>query len=285
MGEFKVIAEPNANPQSLTLTPTMPLSEVQVEQLQNPDSTWVLYEIIPVDSHEAFADFTAEQIASLIASEGMDAQRYRDLVDEYVRDLQPATEMDPPERKWLRVRFLRPHTEDVDVELQGDAGQQPLPDSLFDPSGRSIVATLNQGEKTSFAKDDEATFYFPTAQELMNDGVVEPLEPIYYRRLRDYAHLFRTFAGDMEGLSRQLELAQSDLDKLTESLSQLQTQLAFQAQQQQELEHDLGGLNTERQVLGQYRTSVEAKWKQLRQELSRLYRANLQLADRMTSLR
>ena len=106
--------------------------------------------------------------------------------------------------------------------------QQPMPDSLFDPSGRSVVATLSQGGTTEFQKGDEATFDFATAQDLISQGKAEPVQPVFHRRLRDYARSFRSISADIDELTRQMELAQGDLDKLNESIAQLKSQITFQ---------------------------------------------------------
>ena len=57
----------------------------------------------------------------------------------------------------------------------------------------------------------------------------------------------------------------------------------LQLQQQQELDFDRQGLQAELQVLSQYRGAMEAKWNELRGELSRLYRTNRQLVSRLTT--
>jgi hypothetical protein len=284
MGEYKVVGDPNADLAALTLTPTMPLTDAQIEQLQDPNTTWVLYEVMPVDAHEAFAGMSAEQLSQLISAGTIDPQRYEALIANFARDLQQGNDTDPPERKWMTVRFTQQETIDVDVEVPADAGQQPLSDSLFDPSGRSLVATLSQGGTTQFNQGDEATFDFATAQELINQQKkAEPVRPIYHRRLRDYARAFRSLTADLGELSRQIELAQSDLDKVNESVTQLQSQIAFQTQHGEALNGDVEGLKVERQILDQYAAMVEEKWSELRTELSRLYRSNRQLVSRLAS--
>jgi hypothetical protein len=283
LGEFRVAGDPNAAPGTLTLQPSMPLSDSQIQQLQDAESTWVLYEIMPVDSHTIYEGFSIEQLAPMFASETLDPAVVQALAQEYARDQQSADANDPPERKWMRVEFTQAHSEDVDVDVPAEAGEQPLADTLFDPSGRSQVATLSQGGKTEFQPGDQAVFDFATAEQLKAEGKVKEVETIYNRRLRDYAQIFRSFAAEMAGLAREMELAQADLDKLNESMTQLQAQIAFQTQQQQNLDFDRQGLQAELQVLSQHRGAVEAKWNELRGELSRLYRTNRQLVNRMTT--
>jgi hypothetical protein len=238
---------------------------------------------MPVDAHDAFSGMSVEQLSQLIPAGDMDPQQYEALINSYVRDLQPGEDADPPERKWVTVRFTQPVTVDVDVEVQADAEQQPLSDSLFDPSGRSLVATLSQGSTTEFKEGDEATVDYATFLELRDQGKVERVRELYHRRLRDYARAFRSIHADLNELSRQIGLAESDLEKVNESMTQLQSQIAFQTQQGQALSGDLQGLQTERQILDQYAALMDKKWSELRAELSRLYRSNRQLVSRLVA--
>jgi hypothetical protein len=276
MGEYRIISDPAANPSSIEMTPTIPLGPSQLEQLQQDDgATWVVYEVIPVDSHEALQGLTAAQMQMLLpAPEDFPAPRYEQLIDEYVRDQARANETDPPERKWMRVKFLNAHTIDVDVQTP-----TPLPDSAYDPSGRSIEATLQQDKPTQFAKGDEAVLDFETAQDLVNQGIAEQVEPVYERRLRDYAEYFRNFARESEATDRQIATAQEDLSRINESLSKLQQQIAFRADEQKKLTQDREGFNRELQVISDYRGALEQQWNAIRGNLSRLYRANKQIVQ------
>lgn len=279
MGEYRITSDPAANPSTIELTPNLPLSEAQIEQLQQDDgATWALYEVMPVDSHEALQGFTAEQMQMLLpAPENLPAPQYEQLVSEYVRDQTRANETDPPERKWMKIKFLQAHSVDVDVQTP-----TPLPDTAYDPSGRSIEATLQQDKPTQFAKGDEAILDFETAQELVNQGIAEQVEPIYQRRLRDYAESFRSFAREFEAIGRQLTTAQEDLDRINESVSSLRQQIAFRADQGKKLAQDRDGFNREREVIANYRGVLEQQWNTIRRDLSRLYRANKQIVQQET---
>ena len=279
MGEYKVTSDPAADPRTITMVPTLPLSPSQVEQLQQDDTTWVLYEVMPTDSHEALQGMAAEQLRLLLEKpEDLPQQTYDQLVDEYVRDQTRATDMDPPERKWMRVKFLDDYTVDVDVQTP-----TRLPDSAYDPSGRTIEGTLQQNAATQFQKGDEAILDFETAQELVNDGKAEQVEPVYQRRLRDYAEFFRDFAREYEAMDRQLATAQEDLNKLNASLTSLREQMTFCSQQKSELTEDRDGFNRERQVITEYRGQLDEQWNALRRDLSRLYRANKQIVQEQTT--
>ena len=222
---------------------------------------------------------TAEQVQLLLEKpEDLPQQAYEQLIDEFVRDQTRATEMDPPERKWMRVKFLDSYAVDVDVQTP-----TPLPDSPYDPSGRSIEGTLQQNAPTQFQKGDEAVLDFETAQALINDAVAEQVEPLYQRRLRDYAEYFRAFAREFEAIDRQIATAQGDVDKLNEALNGLREQTAFRSQQKTDLTEDRDGFNRERH--GDYRIPrkvLEEQWSALRRDLSRLYRANKQIVQERT---
>lgn len=283
MGEYRVVASPDANPGALTLEPTIPLSESQIKQLEDPQASWVLYEVMPADDHDVFQGLTVEQLRLLISPEGVaDEGAYNALLQEYVRDMKPATEQDAPERKWMRVKFTKEEAVDVDVEVAGDAGQ-PLQDSLFDPSGRTLNPELRQGEKTTFREGDEAILDFAAAQNLISQGKAEAAGTIYARRLRDYARLSHAQSATLNQLQLQISMAEQDLSKLDETITAQQQELAFLTDRQAKFTADRDGLANELKVLQQYRETVESHLGKLRTELSRLYRTNRQLVNQLTA--
>ena len=70
MGEFRVVASPEGKAGAITLQPTSPLTEEQIKQLQDGNSSWVLYEVMPADDHETFAGLNAAQMQALIPPDG-----------------------------------------------------------------------------------------------------------------------------------------------------------------------------------------------------------------------
>ena len=180
--------------------------------------------------------------------------------------------------------FTEAHTVRVDVKQYSEEEEPgitdgPMPDGFFDESGRSLLATLDQRKPSEFDEGEEVTFDWETAESLINDGKAERVENLYDRRLIDYARDFRAIDNAINGLDRQIQIAETDLKKLDESLRQLGDQLTFETQQRDDLQHDADGLAREAKVLGPYVAAIEKKWTTLRAELSRLYRANRQLAN------
>lgn len=281
VGEFRITSDPQADPASLTLVPNLALTDAQIEQLNVGDS-WVLYEALPVDSHDALQGMTAEQVQLWLPTMIDDDERYQAIVDEYVRDQTQANEMDPPERKWMQVKFNEPK-QGVDVDVNEPIS---LPDTPFDPSGRANADDLRQAAAVDFDRNDEVLLDFATAEQYINEGVVDPGTPIYVRQLRDYERFFRANAGQIETSDRQIKVATEDLAKLNQSIQDLSKQIVFATNRRDRLTEDRDGFNMELAVITQYKQALEKEWKSVLSDLSRLYRANKQQmreADGVTS--
>lgn len=276
LGEFLVTAVADDN-SSISLAPTMEPDESRTELIADPNSYWVLYEIMPQDSHDVFQGMKPEEIQSLFpfADLGLDNQVAADTIREYVRDQKTAESADDPNRKWIRVKFNKPYSVAVDVQ-----DPTPEPDSPFDGTGRAQSALLRQGEETKFEKDDEAILDFATAQQLEREQVVTLGEEIYTRQLRHYETAFRSGFFAVESLTRDIAVAQQELDSLNKTIESLKEQIAFRSDEQQKLIEDKNGFDYELQVVSNYRQELSAKWQSLKDELSKLYRANRQLAQR-----
>ncbi len=279
LGQFTVSNDPQADPSTITLTPAVAITEEQFNVLQNPDLTWALYEVMPVDSHEAFAGLTEQQITAIFLGQpGVPPEQTTRLVEPFTRDGKLATEQDPPERKWMRVRFIKPQVVEVDAQ------PIPLPDEPYDPSGRAVEANLLQGAPTTFQEGDEALVDFDTAEQWRVQGIVEPIEAVYRRDLRDYAGWFRELAGQSQLIAQELAAAQGDLAKLQNSIQKLRDQISFQTDQRQKFDMDKQGIERDRVAISTYHDQLAQQWTVLSQHLSRLYRANKQMAARKATL-
>ncbi|MCP4193585.1 MAG: hypothetical protein GY768_23475 [Planctomycetaceae bacterium] len=271
LGEFKVTNDPQADPNTVKLEPNLPLDKSQIEQLQE-GSSWVLYEVLPIDSHEATQDLTSEELQLWLPPMTEDQDRYLAVIDQYVRDQKQANDMDPPERKWMKVRFTESKS-DIDVDVSEPTS---MPDAPFDPSGRANADDLRQFKTVGFEKGDEVVVDFLTGQEFINQGIAELVEPIYVRQLRDYERFFRANLNQMDATRREIDVTDSDLAKLNEALADLRSQIQFSTNQRQLLTADRDGFKMEVAIIQQYQQALEQQWKALLSDLSRLYRANKQ---------
>ena len=235
--------------------------------------SWVLYETMPVDQHKSLAGLSAEQLAAIIP----DSPDKNQIVEEYAKDLQTADAGADPQRTMQRVKFLREHTIDVDVD------EEDRTDRDFDPTGRALAADLRQGEPTTFKEGDtpEVPFDYQTAEKLRADGTVEFVEeaPIYVRRLRDYARGFSLDSTTLQELNREYELLKIDNDAIAETAEKARAQIAYREQEIKRLGLDQEQLNAELKTLANYRKKLEQAFEKQRSEMSGLYHWNHQLAD------
>ncbi len=89
LGEFTVT---KAAENKITLVPTWRLSKREIGKLDKAAEakhSWMLYELMPQDNREIFADLDDEQLRSLLPASA---------VMEYIKDGEPAAEDDPDER-------------------------------------------------------------------------------------------------------------------------------------------------------------------------------------------
>jgi len=86
IGEFKVVGVAD---QQVQLQPTRKLIEKELDRLVKSEGTWSLYEKMPADNHDVFAQLTEEEKREFLP-EGS--------VSEFIKDGQPAEAEDPKER-------------------------------------------------------------------------------------------------------------------------------------------------------------------------------------------
>ncbi len=145
LGEFSVDASTGTE---VTISTMIPLDPEQIQKIQQGGSTWALYDMLPLDSHEDLAEWDdtqklmlgmeKEQLANFVPNlYNWPADRYDAHLDEFYRYNREAAENDSPQNVWAQVKFLKAYTLQVDSDVQ-----QSLLDgndsSYFDPSGRAV---------------------------------------------------------------------------------------------------------------------------------------------------
>lgn len=270
VGEFTVVSIANDDPTAIKLEPAFPLSDYQKEILANGiDLSWVLYEIMPVDSHD-LAEMTDEQIDLWLGDLNDNEQRPL-VLDEYQRDQAPAELDDLPERKWMKVTFKAGDDIEVDATEESQVPEEP-----FDGSGQARAKDLQYGDTVSISSNDELWFDFASAQELIQQQKADPGEVKYVRQLRDYARLFRINAGQIDAAERQNASLLALSQKLTQQSEDLQGQIVVVEDRRRKWAEDSAGFQMELAVINEYKQALEQEWKSVLSELSRLYRANKQ---------
>jgi len=310
IGEFTVTAR---TPTSVTLSPTLHFPPPGGPWIFPPlGNSWVLYETMPVDGHEFFADDpdrvadlrkTADEepvfgvmnqdfITRLLpppprgpnqtdAEYQLMLQMHQGILDGYLRDGKRAAENDSPENIWAKVTFTAAHEEavDSDATLGGVEGSQ----DFFD-RGRAEIPLLRRGEPAKFQTDDVGLFPLEDARGLQTRGVATMGETIYVRPLNDYEYLFRNVFQRLVTLREDSERSQRNIDQLTAANDRTLAQISFHQQESTKLRADLAKYVYERDALQQYVASLQKLLSDTQATLSRLYRTNHQLEQELTRM-
>ena len=214
MGEYRITSDPVANPSTIELTPTLPLSPTQLEQLQQDDgATWAMYEVMPVDSHEALQGITAEQMQLLLPAPRISRQRSIN-----------NSSMNMFAIKRGRTKPIRPSGNGCglssSIRTRSTWMFRPprlCPTRLMTPVADPSRRPCSRTSRRNSPREMRRCWTSKRVRNWSTRGVAEQVEPIYQRRLRDYAEYFRNFAREFEAIDRQVATAQEDLNRINES--------------------------------------------------------------------
>ncbi len=184
LGAFEVtqVAE-----QKIQLTPKDKLDEEEINRLvKDKDQKWTLYELMPIDKHEAFAaaDLGEEKLSDVVPAASL---------NEYERDGQPSTADDPADRvrNGKYVRRLR--------DYSWSFGHFRLEQSRF----ADLLDAAERNKKYLEAAKADAKL-----QEAFQEKVVKELtaEAAAFRKAADKA------AEHLAALQQRLKAIQADLE-------------------------------------------------------------------------
>ncbi len=292
VGEFSVT---DSDGDIVTIAAMLPPDEQQIEAMEDQDTTWVLYDVAPLDSHHAFAVMDEEERRMV----GMDREalteffpnrydwseeRYEQFLERFTRFNREATDEDPPENVWVLVEFVRDHEIQVDSDLE-----QSLLDEggrFYDSSGRALELHVRRGEDGTvhLEEGDTAVFDRETADTLIGDGICRQIRLLYRRSLSDYGFAFRDIHYRHLDLDVEIARATRDRDTMVALRDKSEEQLALLQREQANLEADLAGFEEELELLHTHHEELEERWARTRARLSELFRANVYLANEVTRL-
>lgn len=310
LGEFTVTA---ATDTTVTLSPLSMLDALQNQAITAP-GTWALYEVMPIDSHRAFAvdidyqpdleqeddpiygvmDKTGLEQLFASATDGFAAvappgsplrQRFDATIAEYVRDGTRAEAADSAANTYYKVRFLRPkpgskHSFPVDVaQAEGVINSQ----GYFDSNGMAIVADLRRpdGSPVEFEEGGVAVVDTQTADDWVAQGWVEKIEPVFVRPLYDFVHLFHRQQQDYLRIQRDKLMIERDQAILAETQKETERQIQYFLAERTRLQADVSGLGQEVDAVTKYREQLEREKADAMGVLSRLYRDNQRMAEQL----
>ncbi|MGN6545142.1 MAG: hypothetical protein ACTHK7_08850 [Aureliella sp.] len=212
LGEFKV-AESNAA--QVVLRPTAPLEPGQQQAVQNA-VTWSLYELLPQDSHDAFAAEGSQPtedavfgrmdealLKNLLSGIPEENGRRQAVIDSYLRDGTPALETDPARNVWFQVEVVKPFDIDVDSDEQANA----TIGGYFDASGRTVDIRIKRGENKRVSLPEGKQLLLPQKQagDMIAKGDVKLIQRVYVRPLNAYEKGFGHLKLRRDEVARLIE--------------------------------------------------------------------------------
>jgi hypothetical protein len=285
LGEFKVL---QSQAGQVTLEPTRALQSDQLERIaQGFASRWTLYELLPLDSHTAFAAAGSQpsaeelygrmdeaEIGQLFGQIPAEDGRQQALLDAYLRDGTRASDNDPAEAVWVQVNILKDYELDVDSQVDANATGQ----GYFDSIGRSIDSRLKRDDEgrvvlTPDMKDKPIIFKEYVVQKLLSNGIVELVQRIFVRPLNDYETAFNELVIREHEVSEQIKLYERDSSEIDSSNQLGQEMISFRQVEHQQLQADLQGYQQEITVLQQAIEAADQDLAQLKSQLSEMYRS------------
>lgn len=283
LGEHTVTKSVNG---AVTLEPTIELNAAQKSYIgSGAAASWTLYELLPLDSHQAFAapgsERTDEDIFGRMDEETLaqlfalvPEDRRQQVIDSYLRDGKQANADDPSENRWHKVKILQEFETDVDSDEVADATER----GYFDTIGRSIDVRLKrdgEGENGTVSLDPQTNERVVLAENaylnLSSQGKVESEFPIYVRKLNDYEQAFNNHAERMHDVAERIDLFKREAEQLSQANLVGQQLISQEQIETEDLQSDLDNYRREVTVLNDAVATATADLKELKSRLTSLY--------------
>lgn len=292
LGEYSVSESKDGD---VTLVPTAVLTKEQADAIASGGFiSWAIYELVPLDSHNAFAVLDSaidenqafgrmdrDELAKLL---GIDLQladaipstlNIKDgikasVLQSYINDGGRAPDGTPPEHLGYRVEFLKDHVVDVDAEETRNA----MEGGYFDLSGRSVDQRLKRGTdgvNVTFKAGEIHLFDASTAETLSGQGIVKLGAPIYVRSLNDYEFAFREFRKQTTRAQQDSLLIRREIEETNRTLKVTEDQIRFRQDERSKLDKDVAQYNKEHEVITSEKNRLDSEITQKLEELSSLY--------------
>lgn len=280
LGEFRVTA---SQPNAVTITPTFPLEKNQAEAISSGRAgSWSLYEMLPLDGHTPFiAEGSKPDDDNVLGrvDDNLVNTILRNASPEtlaaYLKDGQKGTPEDPAAR-WIKIRFDKKYTIDVDSPEQRGA----LEGGFFDNNGRAVDSRLQRadGGSVSFAPGDTLLVKEEAARLLINQEKVASLVDTYYLRpLNDYRYVLRRIRLQIQELETRIAEMQYEKKVLEAAVAATVDMLAKGQEEKLKLEQDAAQFEVENTALRDYYSKIREELRQVKEASSALYRNNFTL--------
>ena len=282
LGEFKVTF---VNEQQVTLEPSRPYpaqrAAEKVERLRAAAGPWHLYEVMPADSHEAYAGKTDEQLLAILPAapepfENEDPDDFEKrkaeheaLIDQYLRDGEAAKPDDPAEHVAVEVKFIK-----ETAEAKQTAAELGLPEGI-----------VKMGANYEFEKE--------VADRLVAEEIVQVVARRFRRPLKDYAGMFQEFEVQSPLILDRIDTLRQDYEFLAgvEGDESKPGAVAEAKEQQALLEAEVALLETEhkrltkeRSLVSKRRDTMQKDLRATQADITKLLADNKRLAAQYTAI-
>ena len=282
---------------SLTMRPTTPLSKAQ-ETILTGSPSWAIYELMPLDSHTAFAAagssseenaefgrMDKDMIARIFDSpfnnlpDAMRGKISDKIMQAYLNDGARAPDQTPPEALGYRVKFLKEYSLVVDAK----GGRSPLEGGYHDTEGSMIDARLKRDSDAGvvFKVGDTRVFDAATANRLQAEKIVELGPTVYLRPQNDYGFAFRETRRMDIRAKQDIALIDREHKEAKRSTEETQKQEILGEEEGAKLGLDKAMYEKESEVIASVATELESQIKAKTEELSQIYRNINALHDRL----
>ena len=288
LGSFVVVS---ATDTQVVIRPVGSPTPTQRNYLANAQQ-WSLYEILPLDSHQAFlaegSKPTDNNILGRIDEEAVRAKLGNRVLPAtlkaYLEDGRRWTAEDPESTKWVQIELTKDYTLDVDdpkLNAPIESG------TFFDGTGRAVDAKLKAGNEkgeVTFEAGDTLLLLDEPAQKLIAEGKAKLLDQFYFRPLNDYRYILRTTQLRIIELASRIEELQFEGKVLQSAIDETNGLIVIEQERKQKLEQDLAQHRIEGEAIAKYTAEMRQDLDQLKSDISTLFRDNIALEERLDAL-
>ncbi|MDX1926601.1 MAG: hypothetical protein SFV81_08785 [Pirellulaceae bacterium] len=283
LGEFKVATSQAGQ---VTLSPTLPLEPNQLDMIKSGGApTWALYELLPLDSHTAFAAPGSkpdeEMIFGRMDEEKINAllqripeERREKVLKDYLRDGQKANTdgSDPVASRWVNVELLK----DLSIDVDGtDAIATEL--GFFDSQGRSVDPRLKRKDaegdlKLAAGTTKPIVLKSEYADKLIASGVAKQKQPYFVRPLIDYQEAFNSTYVRRHEVNERIAHFKREALELAKANTAGQEMISFRQIENQQLNSDLVNFKKEGAIVKEEADLAEQELAALKAKITEMYR-------------
>ncbi|MCC7085778.1 MAG: hypothetical protein IT427_12315 [Pirellulales bacterium] len=255
VGEFEVA---KVNGQDLALAPVLPLLPNDSKRLaQRKNRSLWLYEIMPTDSYDLYAELAPAQRMALFS-----ADVPNDVKQQFAKDgAAPDGSETDASHVWRRVKALK------SFEVSIGAGEKA--ESVTVPEGAELILDPKSAEERIAAGDV---------------APVEGNDKVYRRSLRDYLRQYRDLNLSIGAQLRKIGETSGELAIVQEAKKKVDADLAFRSQEKKLLTSDKARFVAESERVKAHVKALEEELQAIGVKLRDVYEDNLRLEKELTRI-